>query len=345
LTILVSAYGRDEIGVSHEQRPPVAAFLAKPVLESTLRETMLTVLGQARNAGDDGHRQTMAGPPNFHGARVLLVEDNDINQMVARELLEGAGIQVEIAGNGRLGVDRALAGDFDVILMDVQMPVLDGYAATRELRGHARFADVPIIAMTANAMSDDHKNAMDAGMNDHISKPIDVDAMFAVLSRWLNPATTPIPPKVPPPETVVEQEGRAQPAAANLRGARVLLVEDNEINQMVARELLEGAGIQVEIADNGRNGVDLALVGDFDVVLMDVQMPIMDGYAASREIRSHPEFADLPIIAMTANAMSGDTQKARDAGMNDHISKPIDVDHMFAVLTRWLGPGADVQSL
>jgi CheY-like chemotaxis protein/uncharacterized protein YqgV (UPF0045/DUF77 family) len=118
----------------------------------------------------------------------------------------------------------------------------------------------------------------------------------------------------------------------------VLLVEDNEINQQVAQELLSQAGIHVSIANDGKEGVDVLAgrPGDFDGVLMDIQMPVMDGYAATREIRKDDRFKDIPVIAMTANAMAGDREKALDAGMNDHVAKPIDVKELFDVLDRWI---------
>ena len=121
------------------------------------------------------------------------------------------------------------------------------------------------------------------------------------------------------------------------RGTRVLLVEDNEINQEVAIGLLEDAAIQVDLAENGEIAVKMAQENNYDAVLMDMQMPVMDGIEATRAIRSHPHLQDLPIIAMTANAMAVDRDKCLNAGMNDHIGKPIDPDELFSVLLRWAG--------
>ena len=117
----------------------------------------------------------------------------------------------------------------------------------------------------------------------------------------------------------------------------MLLVEDNEINQEVAIGLLEDAAIQVDLAENGEIAVRMAQETDYDAVLMDMQMPVMDGIEATRAIRSDPRFQDLPIIAMTANAMAADREKCLKAGMNDHIGKPIDPDELFSVLLRWAG--------
>jgi CheY-like chemotaxis protein len=128
----------------------------------------------------------------------------------------------------------------------------------------------------------------------------------------------------------------------NIKGARVLLVEDNEINQQVAREILEGAGLNVAIANNGREAVNAVKDNEYDAVLMDVQMPVMDGYTASREIRNlKSEIRNIPIIAMTAHAMAGDEQKSLEAGMNGHVTKPIDPDQLFATLQQWIKPVAE----
>jgi len=144
----------------------------------------------------------------------------------------------------------------------------------------------------------------------------------------------------------VERENYSQDRVDNtedvmqqLAGTRVLLVEDNDLNQELAQELLQDAGMKVVIANHGQEALDiLAKDVTFDGILMDCQMPVMDGYAATREIRKNPAFKDTPIIAMTANAMAGDREKVIEAGMNDHIAKPLDVNQMFATLSRWVAP-------
>jgi CheY-like chemotaxis protein len=121
-------------------------------------------------------------------------------------------------------------------------------------------------------------------------------------------------------------------------GARVLLVEDNEINQQVAKEILESAGLNVSLANNGQEGVSAVRENNYDAVLMDIQMPVMDGYTATREIRKDDRYKELPIIAMTAHAMAGDEDKSLQAGMNGHVTKPIDPDQLFASLQKWIQP-------
>ena len=125
----------------------------------------------------------------------------------------------------------------------------------------------------------------------------------------------------------------------SVQGARILLVEDNEINQQVAQEILESVGFVVEIANNGKEGVEMVMASSYDVVLMDVQMPVMDGYEATREIRKMPEYNELPILAMTASAMVNDIEQATKEGMNDHIAKPIDPPQLYSTLVKWIEPG------
>jgi CheY-like chemotaxis protein/HPt (histidine-containing phosphotransfer) domain-containing protein len=171
----------------------VAALLAKPVTPSTLLDACLNVLLPARPAagrpaGADAalaqHQQSLAG------TRLLLVEDNPVNQELACELLRRAGIEVSVAGNGLVALQMLEQQAFDGVLMDCQMPVLDGYEATRRLRQDARWARLPVIAMTANAMVGDRDDALAAGMNDHVSKPIKLGELFAALARWIRPAAT-----------------------------------------------------------------------------------------------------------------------------------------------------------
>jgi CheY-like chemotaxis protein len=171
----------------------VAGVLAKPVTPSSLLEAASAALGQpltvarGRQRVDalDGRREQL------RGLRLLLVEDNAINQELAIELLGEAGISVVTAGDGREAIEQLERHAVEGVLMDCQMPSMDGYEATREIRRNPRWRDLPIIAMTANAMSGDRDKALAAGMNDHIAKPIDVRAMFETLNRWLRPAGGP----------------------------------------------------------------------------------------------------------------------------------------------------------
>ena len=164
----------------------VETFLVKPVSPSSLLDAILDVMGHGVERGPETVA-TLPAREQLRGARVLLVEDNDINQQVAAELLGQVGIQVTVANHGQAGLDMLSARPdrFDGVLMDIQMPVMDGYTAAREIRKDVRFKDLPVIAMTANAMAGDREKALKAGMNDHVAKPIDITELFEVLGRWL----------------------------------------------------------------------------------------------------------------------------------------------------------------
>ena len=180
---MVTAYGREDV-LKQAEENGLENVLVKPVTSSTLFDTIVAVLRADQQT--TGHVDVA---PSFEiartrGTRVLLVEDNEINQEVAIGLLEDAAIQVDLAENGEIAVRMSQENDYDVVLMDMQMPVMDGITATRAIRSDPRFKSLPIIAMTANAMDADREKCLDAGMNDHIGKPIDPDQLFSVLLRW-----------------------------------------------------------------------------------------------------------------------------------------------------------------
>ena len=187
--VLVTAFGREEVREEAE-RLELDGFLVKPVTKSMIVDTLVNVFahdgrGQPLRAAE-GEQAT-----RLRGARILLAEDNEINQQIAVELLEGAGATVKVANNGREAVEILSNGPqpppFDVVLMDLQMPEMDGYQATAKLRSDARFATLPIIAMTAHATIEERQRCLAAGMNDHISKPIDPALLFETVGRFYKP--------------------------------------------------------------------------------------------------------------------------------------------------------------
>jgi two-component system sensor histidine kinase/response regulator len=188
--IMVTAYGRDELKQKAEG-VALASILGKPVLPSALLDAVHQAMGWEsviRGGRSVPRLEAQEAIGKLHGARILLVEDNEINQELARELLTGNGIDVELAENGRDALKLLEKQAFDGVLMDIQMPVVDGYTAAREIRRQARFKDLPVIAMTANAMATDREKVLEAGMNDHIAKPIRVGEMLDTLAKWITPA-------------------------------------------------------------------------------------------------------------------------------------------------------------
>ena len=184
--IMVTAYDKDE-AITQAKGLDISGVLVKPFNATTLAEAIMVALHMRMDEDITASAPESAAQPDWIGTPVLLVEDNEFNQLLAQELLEQAGFVVTLAENGRDGVDAVKGGSFAGVLMDCQMPILDGYSASREIRADPRFKDLPIIAMTANAMIGDRERAMEAGMNDYISKPLDIDQLFLVLAKWLKP--------------------------------------------------------------------------------------------------------------------------------------------------------------
>ena len=185
--VMVTAFGREEVR-DEAERLNIDAFLLKPVTKSMLVDTLVTLFSPAgaETAAATGHAAQQG--VRLDGLRVLLFEDNEINQQVAVELIEGVGGKVTVAGDGRQGVEILEAAadpvPFDVVLMDIQMPEMDGFQATARLRAQARFATLPIVAMTAHATIEERQRCVAAGMQDHVAKPIDPAALYDVLGRY-----------------------------------------------------------------------------------------------------------------------------------------------------------------
>ncbi len=186
---MITAYGREEV-LREAEEAGIEISLVKPVNPSILFDAAIRSLGGDVPMGPEGQSTfgNTDGDPDLaavEGARVLLAEDNLLNQQVAQELLSEAGFVVDVAENGEVAVNRVSEGAYDAVLMDMHMPVMDGEAATREIRKHERFATLPILAMTANVMEGDRERCLEIGMNDHIPKPIDPDVLFDTLKRWI----------------------------------------------------------------------------------------------------------------------------------------------------------------
>jgi polar amino acid transport system substrate-binding protein len=198
--ILITAYGREEV-MRQAEDAELDAILIKPVSPSVLFDTMIRVLSGNEELETMQANKTI--PAQRLSGVVLLVEDNVINQQVAQELLEGMGLAVQTAGNGLQALDALSRQTYDLVLMDLQMPEMDGYEATRRIRADAKYQQLPVIAMTAHAMADEREQCLAAGMNEHVPKPIDPAHLYRTLSRWLKPATEqpPAQPAVPPDDS------------------------------------------------------------------------------------------------------------------------------------------------
>ncbi|UCD82767.1 MAG: response regulator, partial [Desulfobacterales bacterium] len=218
---------------------------------------------------------------------------------------------------------------------DWKMPGMDGLEAARQIKKRTTADRMPkIIMATAYGRQEVMQQAKAVGLDGFLIKPVNPSVMLNTIMEVFGKELQ------RGPRVQIGQKP-AEDAAKDLNGAKILLAEDNEINQQVALEILSGAGIQVALANNGQEAVEAVRQQEFDVVLMDIQMPVMDGYDATREIRNlKSEIRNVPIIAMTAHAMAGDREKSLAAGMNDHVAKPIDPQELFTTLEKWIRPAA-----
>ncbi|HEX5802850.1 MAG TPA: response regulator, partial [Azospira sp.] len=282
----------------------------------------------------------LPAPDSLLNRRVLVVDDNATSRTILDSMLSRRGFDVDSADSGEAALamiaeHNAKGGEpYGLVLMDWRMPGLDGIETTRRIRNDLKLSAMPAVLMvTAFGREEVMQEAERAGLDGFLVKPVSETLLYETILGLFGQ-------QLPS----VGDGGRAggsgdEARLAAIRGARVLLVEDNPINQQVACELLQQFGMRVDVAVNGATGVAKACSGKYELVLMDVQMPDMDGFEATRRIREHPELAQLPIVAMTAHAMAGDREKSLAAGMFDHLTKPIDIKRLLGVLLRWISPG------
>jgi signal transduction histidine kinase/DNA-binding response OmpR family regulator len=277
---------------------------------------------------------TRLAPPDLRGRRALVIDDNAQAREIESSMLTSMTFHVDEAPSGLEGIEMVQqAADrnepYDIVFVDWQMPGLDGIETGKRIRALPGLAVQPhLVMVTAYGREEVLKQAEEASFDNVLIKPVTPSMLFDSAVQALGGDQGPV------------REVEASPALNldQLRGARVLLVEDNELNQEVALGLLEPAHMSIDLAENGEVAIHMVSKNDYDLVLMDMQMPVMDGVAATKAIRSNPRFRELPIIAITANAMGADREICRQAGMNDHVSKPIDPDAMFATVMKWIKP-------
>ncbi|MBI3152346.1 MAG: response regulator [Chloroflexi bacterium] len=274
-------------------------------------------------------------------ARILGVDDNQTNRLVLSKMVEGFGCRIDMAASGARGIEMlhhaAREGDpYDVVLLDMQMPGMDGEQTARAIKSDPLVKDVKIVILTSMGKRGDAVRLEALGCSGYLLKPVKqlmlFEALQTVLSRGLEKETG-----------LVTRHLIAEKRAG---GKRILLAEDNPINQKLAVVMLQKAGYSVDVVDNGQMAFEKIASGGYNAALMDVQMPELDGYEATRKIRDW-EIAHnthIPIIAMTAHAMKGDREKCLDAGMDDYVTKPIESRILYNVLDRWLAGTEDQSS-
>ncbi len=267
----------------------------------------------------------------LNGCRVLVIDDDKEVCIGACAVLKDIGMDGEWVLDGQTAVEKILeaarqGNDFQAVLADWKMPGMDGVETIKAIRKNVR-EQIPVIIYSAYDWSVIEQEAREAGADAFLSKPLMKTKAENVFKSLLGQSHK------QKSNTMKEED---------FSGCRVLLVDDNELNREIAAEILGMANLEVEIAENGREAVDkfeLSAPGYYDMVFMDIQMPILNGYDATREIRGlpHADAKTVPIVAMTANAFAEDVRNAQEAGMNEHISKPLDVKRLFETLNRWIG--------
>ncbi|MCP3926429.1 MAG: response regulator [Desulfobacterales bacterium] len=266
----------------------------------------------------------------LRGMNVLVVDDSETSRKILKQSLEGFSFNVTTVNSGYEAIDLLHKDStFDLVLMDWSMPGINGIETAEKIKA-SELKNIPtIIMVTAYGREEIMKQAEEAELDGFLIKPVNQSLLFDTIMGIFG-----------------KKETKRKKSTTNInpleirkiKGTNILLVEDNEINQEVATGLLTGVGLKVEIAGNGKIALDIVEERgeEFDIVLMDLQMPEMDGFEATKKIRALDKNSKIPIIAMTAHAMAGDREKCLDAGMNDHVTKPIDPEKLFSTLIKWI---------
>jgi PAS domain S-box-containing protein len=288
------------------------------------------------------HCDTHWSAKDLAGRRVLVVDDNPTAREVLQGMVSSFGVQVEAVESGQACLEALRQHDADdpyaFVLLDWRMPGLDGLATQAAIRQDAQIRHQPTVLLVTAYGQDAPLRETTLRNLVVLQKPVSPSTL---LDGMLNAVGQQQPQTSVRAPVASRRDVRA---SQQLQGARVLLAEDNGVNRLVASEMLARLGVDVFHAANGQEAVEAVQQQTFDLVLMDVQMPVLDGYGASEQIRTLPGGQDLPIVALTAHAMSGDRERCLEAKMNDYLTKPIDPDALYAALVKWVRPRRAAQA-
>ncbi|WP_167494654.1 MULTISPECIES: response regulator [Vibrio] len=271
---------------------------------------------------------------DYSSMKTLIVDDSEESRDILINLTRHLGLSADAVDTGMMALIQLSEADnrgepYDLVLVDYKMPNMNGLDTVESLRKLNLSVEPKVVMVTAYGQEELRKNAKNIELDGFLVKPVSSSVLFDAISNAFDSNAR--------PETISQS---AQPFSVALekgvQDAEVLLVEDNEVNQQVAIELLSLAQVRVTVANNGLEAVERVQQQEFDLVLMDIQMPEMDGYLATEIIRTELNMTALPIVAMTANAMASDKEKCLQVGMNDHVAKPIDPSALFSVLNQWI---------
>ncbi len=267
-------------------------------------------------------------PEALKDKRALVVDDNKASRSVIMRMLERFGFAVEEAATGEealvLITEEKDNAPFGMALIDWKLPGIDGLEVARQIRNDPETKDMAVVIMSAFAREEEIRKADEIGVQGFLFKPVKQSTLFDTVMETFGLGSS------------IVAQPQDNTGALNFNGVKILLAEDNKANQQVASEILASAGVDVDIAENGEEAVKAVKKGIYKAVLMDVQMPVMDGMQATALIRRNDAIKHIPIIAMTAHAMVGDKEKCLEAGMDDYVTKPVDRFELFRTLKKWL---------
>ncbi|MDQ1336786.1 MAG: hypothetical protein QG552_3736, partial [Thermodesulfobacteriota bacterium] len=280
-------------------------------------------------------------PKDLSGMPVLIVDDNTTNRIVLQEMIKSWGLVPTITANGKEAIDRfnkafGSGTPYRLILLDMQMPELDGFDVAKMIKDSPSGKDVKIIVLSSMGQRGDSDRCKEIGISGYLPKPIKQSDLLDAIMMTMGLPSEETPTVITRHKVYEERES-----------FNILLAEDNLVNQTLAIKLLEKRGHRVTLASNGIEAVEAFKKGDFDLILMDIQMPEMDGFEATRHMRAlelkaqssklkgkESKIERIPIVAMTAHAMTGDREKCIDVGMDDYVSKPIKPETLYSVIDK-----------
>ncbi len=272
----------------------------------------------------------------LRGCRVLVVDDNELARDVLHNMLSSMTFKVEQVSSGRdalISIKNAdeLNDPYEIIFLDWRMPEMNGIETANAIRQLSLQKTPHLVMITAYGTEEVQQEAKEAGLEYFLTKPVNSSLIFNTVMNVLGDETRLVNHTIQNKPNIISE-------LTSIEGAAILIVEDNELNQDVAKGILEEGKFTIDVANNGVESIEKVFNNHYDIVLMDMQMPVMDGVTATIEIRKDTRLNELPIVAMTANAMQQDKEKCIAAGMNDYVAKPIDPEELFKTLLKWIKP-------